>query len=133
MDVHAERYEEEVVSQEPLKVVPSQENNNYRLARRVTYYALDVILVFLAFRFLLKAFGANPDSLFAQFVYAVSGPFALPFEGIFSNTSAPGAAVLEWSTLVAMLVYLLLAIGIVRLFKLIIKGGRPAPDDTVAR
>lgn len=133
MAAHAERHIELAVSPEPLSEVPSGQDSNFRLARRITYYALDVVEVILAARFLLKAFGANAQSSFVAFVNAISAPLSAPFEGIFSNTSAPSTVLFEWSTLVAMAVYLLVAIGIVQLFKLIIKGGRPLQDETLER
>lgn len=133
MAVHARRDEEydETARYRPVETVPAPpaENSRYRLARRIVYYALDIIEVLLGFRFVLKAFGANTASPFVQFIYGASSPFALPFQGIFPDSSTGSAAVLEWSTLVAMVVYLLVAIGLVRLLRLIIKGGRPAPPE----
>lgn len=133
MAVQAEKHTTVVVGNEPRKVVAPGQDSNYRLARRVTYYSLDVVEVLLAARFLLKAFGANVESLFVQFIYAASGALALPFQGIFPNTAAASGIVFEWSTLVAMGAYLLIAMGLVRLFKLIIKGGRAAQDETLER
>jgi len=74
--------------------------------------------VLLTFRVLLKLLGANPQSGFTSFIYAISNPFALPFAGILGVTGI-SEMVLEWSTLIGMAVYAVIAYGIVALFQLI--------------
>jgi hypothetical protein len=63
-----------------------------------------VILV----RFVLKALGANPSAGFAQFIYGITAPLVAPFYGLFGNPAAQGA-VLELHSVVALIVYALLA------------------------
>jgi uncharacterized protein YggT (Ycf19 family) len=84
------------------------------IARRVILYILDVLEVLLAFRFFLRLLAANPASPFVSFIYAVTEPFVFPFRGIFPQIAASGA-VLEWAVLLAMVVYAVIAWGIVRL------------------
>lgn len=81
------------------------------------WYILGVIEVLLAFRLLLKMLGANPASPFVNFMYSLSDVFAGPFAGIFGVT-ATANSVLEWSTIIAMIVYLVVAYGIVELLQL---------------
>ncbi len=85
---------------------------------QVIWYILGVIEVILAFRVVLKFLGANAFSGFTNFIYAISGPFALPFSGIL-GTSASSNLIFEWSTLIAMAVYAVVAYGIVALFQLV--------------
>lgn len=85
---------------------------------QIVWYVLAVIEILLAFRMALRALGANPFSGFTNFVYAVSNPFALPFSGIL-QTNVSGASVFEWSTIVAALVYLVIAYGIVHLMQMV--------------
>lgn len=63
---------------------------------------------------LLKLLGANPQAGFAQFIYGMTAVFLARFTALFPDPAA-GAAVLELSSLVAMLVYALIAWGIVRI------------------
>jgi hypothetical protein len=84
-------------------------------AARVVWFVAGVLLVLLAFRFVFIMLGANPNNGFVDFIYDVSHPFAAPFFGIFGYTQTLGTARVEWSTLVAMLVYALVAYGIARL------------------
>lgn len=67
------------------------------------------------FRFVLKLLAANPLAGFSSFIYNVSYPLAAPFLTVFRVSRVEGN-VLEWTTLLAMLVYWLIAWGIVKLF-----------------
>lgn len=77
---------------------------------------LGIIEILLAFRFVLKLLGANPEAGFSGFVYGTTYIFATPFLTVFrSNHIVPGS-VFEWTTILAMLVYWIIAFGIIQLF-----------------
>ena len=85
------------------------------------FYAAGVIEILLLFRFILKLLGANPGSMFVSFIYFLSGIFESPFRGIFRSAASRGietASILEPSTVVALFVYLVLALGITQLIRL---------------
>lgn len=85
------------------------------VGRRVVYYIGDALLALLVVRFLLQLFGAAQGNAFVDFVYALSGVFVWPFYGIFGEPSY-GSSHFETSTLVAIVIYGLLMVGIARLF-----------------
>jgi uncharacterized protein YggT (Ycf19 family) len=85
------------------------------LASRIIWFVAGVILVLLAFRFVFILAGANQGSGFVDFIYSVSHPFAAPFFGIFGYHLNYGVSRVELSTLVAMVVYALIAYGLERL------------------
>lgn len=85
---------------------------------QVVWYILGLIEVILGFRMTLKALSANPLSGFTNLIYAISDPLTIPFRGIL-ETSVSQGAVFEWSTIVAAIVYLCVAWGIVYLLDLI--------------
>lgn len=87
------------------------------VARRVVYYIGGVIVALIALRFIFLLLGANRDSGFVDFIYNLSGIFVAPFVGIFGEPTF-GVAYFETSSLVAIIVYALLAIGIGKLFTL---------------
>jgi len=95
---------------------------------QAVWYVLGVIEVLLAFRVLLKLFGANTYSGFTSFIYSVSSPFSQPFAGIFGTTVSLHS-VFEWSTLIAMAVYAVIAYGIVALFQMV----KPTNPQEVAQ
>jgi len=82
---------------------------------QVVWYVLGLIEVLLAFRFGLRLLAANPEAGFSRFVYTISYPFAAPFLKVF-NASKVDSGVFEWTTLLAMFVFFLIAWGIVKLF-----------------
>jgi YGGT family len=85
---------------------------------RITYFVLGVLEVILLLRFLFRLLGANQGSSFVAFLYNLSHIFVVPFYGIFNDPTF-GNSILEISTLIAMLVYALLAWGIVSLGRVI--------------
>lgn len=82
---------------------------------QVVWYILGIVEIFLAFRFLLKLFAANPSAGFSSFVYGVTYIFAAPFLNVFGISRVEGS-IFEWTTLLAMAVYWLVAWGIIRIF-----------------
>ncbi len=68
----------------------------------------------IGLRILLKLVAANPGNPFAAFIYGLSDVFLWPFRGLTATPSA-GGFVLELPAFVALLVYALLAWGVVRL------------------
>ncbi|HAO64750.1 TPA: YggT family protein [Candidatus Taylorbacteria bacterium] len=82
---------------------------------QVVWYILGLIEVLLAFRFVLKLLGANPMAGFTSFIYNSTYIFAAPFLSVFRGTQVAGS-VLEWTTLLAMFVYWVIAVGIIKLF-----------------
>lgn len=85
---------------------------------QIIWYILGLIEILLTFRVVLKILGANINSPFVSLVYIITDPLALPFSGIFGVTFAGGGSYFEWSTLVAMIVYLLIAYGLIHLMQL---------------
>lgn len=81
---------------------------------QIVWYIFYIIETVLAFRFLLKLLGANTGASFTQFIYSISAPFANPFRNVV-DTASVGQSVFEWGTLLALLVYWIVAWGIVRL------------------
>jgi hypothetical protein len=88
------------------------------VARRVVYYVAGVISTLLALRLVLLLLAANRDNGFVDFIYGISGFFAAPFFGIFNYEPVYGQSVFEVSTIVAIIVYILLGVGIGKLFTL---------------
>lgn len=80
----------------------------------VVWFVFGAIEILIALRFVLKLLGANAESGFVQLVYAVSGLFMAPFEAIFRTQHVSGAT-FEWSAIVAVAIYALIAWGLVKL------------------
>jgi hypothetical protein len=90
---------------------------NKETTEYLIYFFFGLVEVLLAIRLVLQLTGASTLSGFVRLVYGITGIFVLPFQGIFRQASASGS-VLEPSTIVAILVYILLAWGIVKLLRI---------------
>jgi uncharacterized protein YggT (Ycf19 family) len=84
------------------------------------YWLLAVLEVWFLLRFFLELVGARADNPFASFLYSTSYPLLLPFHTILPNTQLPGTAVIEWSTLIGMLVYALVIVAVVHFLRLLV-------------
>jgi len=87
----------------------------------IVYFFFGVLEILLAFRLVLKLMGASLASGFVRLIYGITGIFILPFNGMFRRSYAQGAevtSILEPSTLIAIIVYIILAWGIVKLVRI---------------
>lgn len=93
---------------------------------RLIYFVFGVIIAFIFMRFLLLLLAANQGNAFVDVVYGISGVFVAPFYGIFGYTPTFGASVFDISSLVAMIVYALVAWALVSLVML---GSRDRSEE----
>lgn len=82
---------------------------------QIVWYIVGIVEALLAFRFILKLLAANTAAGFTSFIYGVSAPFASPFLNVFRVPKVEGS-ILEWTTLLAMLVYFLIGWAIIKIF-----------------
>ena len=111
------RQVEPQVKGEPPQKVYDTKKTIFRF-NQIIWYILGLVEVLLIFRIILKMLGANPYVGFTSFIYALTSPLATPFSGIL-GASTSGNSLIEWSTVIACLVYLCVAWGIVYLLDLI--------------
>ena len=82
---------------------------------QIVWYILGLLEILLAFRFVLKLFGANAAAGFTSFIYGTTQIFTAPFLSVFRISKVSGS-IFEWTTILAMFVYWVIAIGIIKLF-----------------
>lgn len=98
-------------------------------ATQIIWLLLGILEGLLALRFVLKLIAANPASPIAAFIYSITNLFLLPFAGLTATPSA-GGMVLELSTMIAMVVYALIAWAIERIVWVIFYRPRGAVTQT---
>ncbi|MBW6431798.1 YggT family protein [Patescibacteria group bacterium] len=116
-----EKYTKETVRSEEGSSVDRREATGSQTLAYLVYFIFGILETILVFRFVLKLLGANPSSAFVNLIYNVSQIFIWPFEGIFGKVATEGVettAVFEPATLVAIIVYSLVAIGIAKLVRI---------------
>lgn len=90
---------------------------SYSAFDQLIYLIFGVIETLLLIRFLFRATGANPGAGVVDFIYGITDMLMAPFKFIFPSANVAGA-VFEWSVLVAMAMYALLAWIIMRLIRI---------------
>lgn len=101
--------------------VRSSRNINIKL-RKIVYYFLGVIESLLAFRLIFRVLGANPEGAFVSLIYSITEFLQAPFGGIFRSAVTAGIetrSVMEPTTIISMVVYAIVAYGIVKLIKIL--------------
>jgi hypothetical protein len=79
----------------------------YKIEQAI-YLIFGVLEALIAIRFVLRLLAANPNAGFAAFIYGITAPFIAPFAGLFGTPQYAGS-VLEWHSIVAIIVYALIA------------------------
>jgi len=88
---------------------PGREQRQFTFqATQLIWLGLGLLEGLLALRIFLKLIGANAENAFAAALYSFTDLFLLPFVGL-TGTPAAGGMVLEISSVIAMIVYALLA------------------------
>lgn len=114
----------EAVHRETVRTNTTNNADNRVVMSRVIWYIAGFIIVLLAIRVIMLMLGANRSAPFVDFMYAVTNLFSAPFAGIFQAPSYNGTFFLDTASLVAMVVYALIAWGISKLFTLSTRSGQ---------
>jgi hypothetical protein len=101
-----------------VRTTQSEEGRGQRYATfkatQLIWLMLSLLEAVLAMRFVFKLIGVNSANLFATLLYGFTHFFVAPFASLTGAPSAEGM-VLEISTLIAMVVYLLMAWALERI------------------
>jgi hypothetical protein len=95
---------------------------------RVIWFLVGLMSILLAIRFVLLLTGANESAGFAQLIYGLTGWMVAPFAGLFGRPlTYPGAAstgIVEFESLVAIVVYVLIGWLVTKLAQLMLGTNR---------
>lgn len=101
-------------------------NQNSTVARivNIVFFIFGVIELVLLLRIILQLAGVNAANGFASLIYGISAPFVALFQTLLVNPSLGGASVLEFTTMIAMLVWAILAWLVTRVIWLLMSRPR---------
>ncbi|NLA43075.1 hypothetical protein GX865_02890 [Candidatus Saccharibacteria bacterium] len=85
----------------------------YRI-EKIIFYILWIVSSILILRILFFLLGANREAPFIEWLYNFSSIFVIPFVGIF-KTPEYGISVIDLASVVAIFIYFILAMSIVKL------------------
>ena len=95
----------------------STQTSGVVVAQRVIWFVVGIINVLIAIRFVLLLLGANQNTGFVDFIYGITEVFVAPFTGIFGQPTF-GQFMFDWSSILAIAVYSLVAWGLAKLITL---------------
>ena len=104
-------------------VTRHESTSGVAVAQRVIWFIAGLITIIIALRFAFLLLGANRGADLTGFIYSISEPLVAPFTGIF-GTPVYGRSVFEISSILAIVIYLLVAWGLAKLLTL----GRPQDE-----
>lgn len=96
-------------------------NQNNLILRKIVLYMLGTVEILFTLRLIFKLFRANPGGTFVAIIYNLTGDFLNHFGSLFKaivNNEIETESILEPFTFIAMMVYLIMAYGIVWLFEI---------------
>ena len=96
----------------------------YRRVAAVVWTITGFLEILIGLRILFKLLAANAGNGFVNLIYSLSGVFVNPFQGIVRDVSS-GSSVLEINSLIAMLLFALLAWGIMKVVWLLLSVTEP--------
>lgn len=101
-------------------------NQNSAVARlvRIVYFLFGILELLLTARVVLLAIGANSANSIASVILSLSEPFVVLFASLFRNPVIGRDAVLELTTIAAMIFYAVIAWLIARLLWLLLSRPR---------
>jgi hypothetical protein len=101
-------------------------NQNSTVARVVNifYFFFVIVEALLFVRLILQLLGADPASTFAGFIYTLSYPFVALFANLVQNPTLGATGVLEITTIIAMIVWAIVAWLVGRLMWLVLSRPR---------
>ncbi|NTW03244.1 MAG: hypothetical protein HGA19_18540 [Oscillochloris sp.] len=103
-EVHTTVKETVTVADDPQRV-------QLRRIRHGIFFAVNLIAILISIRIVLALLGADPGSIFATFIYTITGILTFPFQGLFGPPTplAYGVFIFEGSSFVAIAIYYLVA------------------------
>lgn len=91
--------------------VAAERRLDHSLLNRILWSLLGLVEILLVIRILLRLIAADANSGFVMLLYGITGVFVGPFNGMVETPTSGGSS-LEVTTLIAMVVYVLLFLGI---------------------
>jgi hypothetical protein len=101
-------------------------NRNSGIARivNIVYFLFGALELLLGVRVIFQLVGVNAANGFATFIYALSAPFVALFASLLQNPTLTETSILELTTIIAMLVWAIVAWLVGRLIWLLMSRPR---------
>ena len=124
VDQNVERHQAMNLGEKKRGIAVVHQNSAVVRIVNIVYFLFGALELLLAVRVILYLIGANMDNSFARFIEDLSSPFVALFASLLENPTLGTTGVLEITTLIAMLVYAIVASLVGRLIWLTLSRSR---------
>lgn len=116
------------IEHEKRSVARNEEVTKRNIIHQIIYLIMSIVNGLILLRVLLSLFGANRSNVFADSIYSVTSPLVSPFRTLFSVDTRVGetGGRFEIESIVAIVVYSLMAWVLIRVFAVGIRNGGAA-------
>jgi hypothetical protein len=109
VDLNVERHQDLNLNEKKRGIAAANQNSSIARVINIVYFMFGALELLLAVRVILQLVGVNAENGFASFVYGLSAPFVALFASLMQNPALSATSVLEVTTLIAMLVWAIVA------------------------
>ena len=109
VDRNIEHHQDMNLAEKTRGIAAANQNSSVARIVNIVYLLFGAIELLLVVRIVLHMVSANPDNSFASFVNGLSAPFVALFANLLQNPTLGTTGVVEITTLVAIVVYAMLA------------------------
>jgi hypothetical protein len=124
VDQNIERHQNLNLAEKTRGIAAANQNSSTGRIVNITYFLFGILELVLVLRVILHIVGANPDNSFANFIYGLSSPFVGLFASLMQNPALGTTGVLEITTIIAMVVWAIVAWIVARLIWLVMSRPR---------
>lgn len=124
VDRNIERHENLNLEEKQRGIQAANQNSSVARIINIVNYLFGAVEVVLLLRFVLHLIGANADNGFANFIYLLSSPFVVLFQNLVQNPALSATSTLEITTIIAIIVWAIVAWLVGRLMWLVMSRPR---------
>jgi hypothetical protein len=124
VDRNIEHHQDVNLDEKKRGIAAANQNSSVARIINIVYFLFGALELLLVLRVILHLIGANAGNGFANFIDVLSSPFVALFASLLQNPTLGGAAVLEITTIIAMIVWAIAAWLVGRLMWLVLSRPR---------
>jgi hypothetical protein len=109
VDRNVERHQDLNLDEKNRGIATANQNSGVARIVNIVYFMFGALELLLAIRVILHLVGVNAENGFAIFIYGLSSPFVALFASLVQNPVLTATSVLEITTIIAMLVWAIVA------------------------
>jgi YggT family protein len=109
VDRNIEQHQSVNLNEKQRSITAANQNSSVARIVNIVFFFFGALELLLTIRVVLQLIGANAENGFANFIYGLSSPFVALFASLVQNPTLSGTSVLEITTIIAMLVWAIVA------------------------